>query len=98
VWQLASSVAAGHLYTISELRGSWQAVYRWQALWQLAICVAVSKLYRWQAVYRWRAVWQWASCVTVGQAVYRWQGCTRLASWMSLASYVAVDKLECLSV
>jgi hypothetical protein len=38
-------VAVGDLYTISELCGSWQAVYRWQALWQLAICVGVGKLY-----------------------------------------------------
>ena len=37
-------VAGGDLYTISELCGSWQAVYRWQALWQLAICVAMGEL------------------------------------------------------
>jgi hypothetical protein len=38
-------VAFGDLYTISELRGSWQAVYRWQALWQLVSCGKLLRFY-----------------------------------------------------
>ena len=34
-WQV---VAVGNLYIISELCDSWQAVYRWQPLWQLVSC------------------------------------------------------------
>ena len=93
LWQLASciplvsSVAVGDLYTISEPCGSWQAVYRWQALRRLASSVAAGKLCgSWQAM----AV---GDLYTVSelcgswQAVYRWQ-----ALWQ-LATCVAVSKL-----
>jgi hypothetical protein len=70
VWPLASCVAVGDLYTISELCGRWQAIYRWRAVWQLAICiplascVAVGKPYTaGELCGCWRAVWQVASCV-----------------------------------
>ena len=63
---LASCVAVSDLYTISELSGGWQAMYRWQAVyrwrsgWSLASYVVVGEL-----CGRWRAVWQVASCVAV---------------------------------
>jgi len=32
-WELASCVVVSKLDAVSELWGSWQVVYRWQALW-----------------------------------------------------------------
>jgi hypothetical protein len=84
-WELASCMAVGklctvgNLYIISELCGSWQAMYRWQPLWQLVSCGS------------WRCT-PLASCVAVGKP-WRLAICTLLASCIPLVSIVAVGNL-----
>jgi hypothetical protein len=99
-WQ---AVAVGDLYIISELCGSWEAMYRWQALWRLASSVAAGKLCGgWQAVAVGK-LWQLvictplASCVTVGKLCGGWQALWRVAKLCGGWQAVAVGDLYTIS-